>query len=125
MFILWSLKRRRLRFHNLNLRLICFKTQLRKCKKGVGLCCTHNPYSMILVTNLTLLIHKVNLLCASMNALFMLNGFLARMLSLLVAGTLTTHLALHNMLVLMHVARLMITREHGTQISYCPWGFSH
>jgi hypothetical protein len=80
---------------------------------------------VILVTNLILMIHKVNLLCASMDALFVLNDFLARMLLLLVACTLTTHLALHNMLVLMHVARLMIIRKHGTRISYCPWGFGH
>jgi hypothetical protein len=92
---------------------------------SVGLCCTHNLYSMILVTNLTLMIHKVNLLCVSMNALFVLNGFLAKMLLLVVASTFTTHLALHTMLILMHVAKLMITRKHGTQINYCPWGFGH
>jgi hypothetical protein len=109
--LFWSLKRRRLGFHNFNLRLACFKTQLRKCKKGMGLCCTHNPYYMILVANLTSMM--VNLLCVLTSALFVLNGFLARMLLLLVVGTCTTHLALHIMLVLMHVARLMIVRKHG------------
>jgi len=108
MLLLWSLKRRRLGFHNLNFRLVCFKAQLKKCK-GVGLCCTHNPYSMILVTNLTLVM--VNLLYVPTNALFVFNGFLARMLLLLVVGTCTTHLAFYIMLVLMHVVRLIIVRN--------------
>ncbi len=82
------MKRRRLRFHNLNLRLICFKTQLKEYKKGVGLCCTHSPYSMILVANLTLVM--VNLLCVPTSAMFVLNCFLIRMLFLLVASTCTT-----------------------------------
>jgi hypothetical protein len=31
----------------------------------------------------------------------------------------------HTILILMHVARLMIVKKHGTQIGYCPWGFGH
>jgi hypothetical protein len=49
-------------------------------------------------------------LCAN-ECLVVFNGFLARMLLLLVVGTCTTHLAFSIMLVLMHVVRLIIVRN--------------
>jgi hypothetical protein len=43
--------KKKIRLSQLEFEVSMFKDTLRECKKGVGLCCTHNPYFVILVAN--------------------------------------------------------------------------